>query len=259
MSELELDNVSVSIGGTQIVKSISFGVKPGEFVALLGPNGAGKTTIIRAITGLTPYAGSIKLDKREVSDIEAYKRGKLMSYIPQGHDVHWPMRVRDIVGLGRLPYRPMFSAEVHEDQIAIDEALEITDLKTLSDRKFDQLSGGEKSRVMIARALATEASLLLADEPTAALDPYNQLHMLELLRSYADKGRCVIAVLHDILLAAQFADKVVLLKNGHCMEVGPSEKVLCEDNLKEVYQVQASQNLSINKGVWQRISEQIEN
>ncbi len=112
---------------------------------------------------------------------------------------------------------------------------------------------------MIARALATEASLLLADEPTAALDPYNQLHMLELLRSYADKGRCVIAVLHDILLAAQFADKVVLLKNGHCMEVGPSEKVLCEDNLKEVYQVQASQNLSINKGVWQRISEQIEN
>ncbi|MGH1351502.1 MAG: ABC transporter ATP-binding protein [Methyloligellaceae bacterium] len=254
MSKLELDDVSISLGKTRAVEHLSLTVEPGEFVVLLGPNGAGKTTLVRAVAGLVSYTGSIKLGGEDISHIEEYRRGKKISYMPQGHDVHWPMRVRDIVGLGRLPYRPVFANESPKDKSFIDKALEITDLQAFAERRFDQLSGGEKSRVMVARALATEAPLLLADEPTAALDPYNQLHMLELLRSHADQGNSIVAVLHDILLAAQFADKLVLLKDGKCVEAGSAEKVLSEANIREVYRIEASQRLALGRGLWQRIS-----
>ncbi len=254
MSELKLDNIGVSLGDSKVVDGLSFTARPGEFVALLGPNGAGKTTVVRAVAGLVSYSGSIMLGSREISGISFQERGTLLSYVPQGYDVHWPMRVRDIVGLGRLPYRPVFSQERSEDQVAIDEALKVTDLTSFAERRFDQLSGGEKSRVMVARALATGATVLLADEPTAALDPYHQLHMLELLREHVSRGNSVIAVLHDILLAAQFADKIVLLKNGKCVEYGSPEKVLVEENMREVYRVENSQKLSIDKGIWKRIS-----
>ena len=253
MVQLNIENLSLTLSDTPVVKAVSFEAKAGEFVALIGPNGAGKTTIIKAIAGLARYSGIIHIDKQEVKTMPAVMRGQILSYIPQGHDVHWPMCVKDIVRLGRLPFGAVSSLEDPDDEAIVLKALQLTDLEEFSERRFDQLSGGEKSRVMIARALATKASILLADEPTAALDPYNQLYMLELLKSQVKQGKCVIAVLHDITLAAQFADKIILLDNGKVVSCGPAANVLTLENMRNVYQVEVAQSINLGLGVWKRI------
>lgn len=237
MPFLELMDVSVRLGAAAILKNITFFVKRGELAALIGPNGAGKTTLLRAVAGLAPYQGEIRLGGVSLSVLAAQARAKKLSYLPQGHMIHWPMAVADIVALGRLPHRSSIMRLTAPDETIIAAAIEAADLQELRHRRIDTLSQGEKARVMIARALAAQAPLLLADEPTAALDPYHQLHIMELLRAEAQKGAAVIAVLHDLTLAAQFADRVILLSGGIIAAQGAPGNVLSPENLETVYRI----------------------
>ena len=252
MSVLNFDNVSVSLQGKDIVNNVSFKVPKGKFLALLGPNGAGKTTLLKAASGLAAYSGSLTLFDKELNLLTPHETGHIISYVPQGADVHWPMCVRDIVALGRLPYHRGFAINETKDQNAINTAIEILDLSQLTDRSFNALSGGEKSRVMLGRALATEPKILLADEPTAALDPYHQLQILNVMQRMTNQGVSVVTILHDIFLAAQFADIVVLLHHGQVIAFGKPEEVLTPKILKRVYNISLLQDIQFGRGLWEQ-------
>lgn len=237
MAFLEVENLRASFGGAPILRGVTFAVDHGEFVALIGPNGAGKTTILRAAAGLLDCEGAVRLDGRPVASASLAQRARLVSYLPQGRVAHWPMTVRDIVTLGRLPHRSALARMSKEDQAAIDRAMAAAELEQLAGRRIDMLSEGERARVMMARALAQTAPLLLADEPTAALDPYHQLQIMELLRAEAQRGAAVIAVLHDLGLAEQFAGRVILAAGGAVVADGPPAEVLTPERLEAVYRI----------------------
>ncbi len=232
---LELDNISVTLAGTQIVHPVTLSMARGELVALIGPNGAGKTSLLRAIAGLVAASGSVKLDGNELRAIQMRRRGRLIAYLPQGQAVHWPMRVDDVVALGRLPHQQAIGRLASEDSAAIDDAIAAAGLSAMRQRRADSLSAGELARVLIARALAVRAPVLLADEPIAALDPYHQLAVMELLREQARAGAAIIAVLHDLGLAAQFSDRVALMGGGRLLTIGPPETVLTQARIESVY------------------------
>jgi len=235
--ELALSSLSVSLAGRPVVDAVSANVAGGELVALLGPNGVGKTTLLRAAAGLIAYCGNISLDGDDLAAMYARDRARRIAYLAQTPTVHWPMRVYDIVALGRLPHRASISRLGESDQAAIERAIAATELESLADRQVTELSAGELARVLLARALAGEGEVLLADEPNAALDPYHQLHVMELLHDEARRGVAVIAVLHDLRLAAQFADRVLLMDRGRIVASGPPKEVLTAARLAEVYRI----------------------
>jgi len=208
-------------------------------MGFIGPNGAGKTTLLRAVAGLAPYDGRITVAGQDLATLAPAARARLMAYLPQRRDVAWGLAARDVVALGRLPHLGVGRRESDADRAAIAAAMTAADVAALADRPVDRLSGGERARVLLARALAQAAPLLLADEPTAALDPFHQLQVMEVLRAEAEAGRAVVAVLHDLALAARFAHRVALLSDGRLAAVGSPEEVLTEDRLAAVYRVTA--------------------
>lgn len=253
MNRLVLKQASVSLEKENIFRDISFSVTSGEFIALLGPNGVGKTTLMRAVAGLLDYEGSILLNGAEVREMSSQDSGKAISYIPQGHEVHWPMCSKDIVALGRLPYRTVVNFNNEEDEEIVRQAMIAAEAEEFSDRQYNQLSGGEKSRVMIARALANGAPMLLADEPIAALDPYHQLQILEMLRKKVDEGLSLVVILHDILLAGQFADRIILMHENHIIADGKPEEALRSELLERVYKITPTQEINYKRGLWERV------
>jgi iron complex transport system ATP-binding protein len=233
--ELSLDDVCVALGGRTVVNDVSTSFVAGELVALLGPNGVGKTTLLRAAAGLIGYQGHILLDGVNLMQLSPRQRATRIGYLAQTPTVHWPMRVCDIVALGRLPHLASVARLSEADRAAIDRAILAAELQPLAERRVTELSAGELARVLLARALAGEAQVLLADEPNAALDPYHQLHVMELLHEEARRGVAVIAVLHDLRLAAQFADRVLLMDNGQIIAEGAPADVLTAARLADVY------------------------
>ena len=256
MTILEMKNLSVMLGGTPILTDMTATIAEGEFVALIGPNGAGKTTLLRTIAGLLPFHGEIEIAGQPLGKLSPAARARLLAYLPQGHRVHWPMTVEDIVALGRLPYQSALQKPGAEDRIIVSAAIASTELSAFSNRSFDTLSGGEQARVMLARALAGRAPLLLADEPTISLDPYHQLHVLELICDHAKHGHSVIAVLHDLQLANQFADRIILLDRGQIAADGPPKTVLTAERIEAIYRIkpmaQNGQDFVRLGPVWQR-------
>ncbi len=233
--ELRLETISASLGGRRVVDGVSTSFAAGELVALLGPNGVGKTTLLRAAAGLIGYSGRILLDGEDLQLLSPRERATRIAYLAQMPTVHWPMRVSDIVALGRLPHLASIARLSEADQAAIDRAIRAAELETLAQRRVTELSSGELARVLLARALASEAQVLLADEPNAALDPYHQLHVMELLHEEARRGVAVIAVMHDLRLAAQFADRVLLMNGGQIVASGAPVEVLTAARLSDVY------------------------
>lgn len=233
--ELRLENVGVMLGGRTVVGSVSASFPAGEFAALLGPNGVGKTTLLRAAAGLIRHSGHVLLDGEDANAVAPRQRAIRIGYLAQTPVVHWPMRVRDIVALGRLPHRASIARLSETDRAAIDRAIHAAELDGLAQRRVTELSAGELARVLLARALAGEAQVLLADEPNAALDPYHQLHVMELLQNEARRGVAVVAVLHDLRLAAQFADRVLLMDSGQIIASGTPAEVLTAARLADVY------------------------
>lgn len=234
----EARDVSVSMGGRDILNTCSFEIAAGEWVSLAGPNGAGKTTMLRAIAGLQRHSGSIILAGEEFQKLPPASRARAMAYLPQNGKIHWPMPVVSIVALGRLPFGRPWQEASAADKTAISEAMKRCDLEALANQPATSLSGGEQARVLLARAIATGADLLLADEPLAALDPAQQLAAMNVLREYVEDGRSVIAVSHDIGMAMRFNLRLVVIDSGVVVGDGPGEQLLEQGVLDAVFGVQ---------------------
>ena len=236
---LSLAHIHAALGGTRVIRDVSLEVRDSAFIGLIGPNGAGKTTLVRAIAALIPHEGTIDLDGQAVATMEPRVRARAIAYLAQGAGSHWPLEVSRLVALGRLPHLAPFRAPAPEDEAAIARAMQLADIESFGGRDVLTLSGGERARVLLARALAVEAPLLLVDEPVASLDPYHQIGIMEVLRAYAGAGRTVIAVLHDLSLAARYCDRLVLLDEGAVKADGRPEDVLTPENLEAVYRIRA--------------------
>ena len=238
MSALSLQNGVVEIGGTTILKSVSFDVVQGQFVALLGPNGAGKTTAVRALLGAQALkSGRALIAGKDTQSLSARERALALSYLPQSRQVAWPMAVREVVALGRFAFGGPLGRLGPQDTGAIDEAMARCDLSGLAQRSVASLSGGELARVHIARAMAANTPALIADEPIAALDPRHAIEVLELLKGRAEEGSAVLVILHDLSLAARFCDQVIVLHQGKKIVQGPPSNALTPAILSEVYGV----------------------
>jgi iron complex transport system ATP-binding protein len=236
---LHVEALHASLGGARVLHGVSLDLQGPSFVGLIGPNGAGKTTLIRAIAGLIPFSGSVDLDGVAVAAIAPRHRARKIAYLAQGAESHWPLTVERLVALGRLPHLEPYRAPQPADAAAVERAIALADVARFRTRDVLTLSGGERGRVLLARALAVEADLLLVDEPVASLDPYHQIGVMEVLRAYAGQGRTVIAVLHDLSLAARYCDRLILLKEGAIHADGIPHDVLTPENLRAVYRIEA--------------------
>ncbi len=243
MSVLRAENLSFEFASNPVLRDINLLIEPGEVVGLIGPNGAGKTTLLRTLAGLlTPSAGSVLLNDAPLDSISDRTRAKALAYLPQGAPAHWPLTVERVVELGRIPHRFWWQALTANDQALIDRALALTDVSALRTRVVTELSGGERTRVMLARVLAAEPALILADEPVASLDPFHQLRVMETLRGCAaGEGAAgtgaVLVVLHDLNLAARYCDRLIALDDGAVICNGPVTDVLENPLLAAAYQV----------------------
>lgn len=236
---LAIENLHASLGGARVIRGVSLAAEGSQFVGLIGPNGVGKTTLVRAIAGLIPFEGGVTLDGAPVAAMSPRARARAISYLAQGAGSHWPLEVSRLVALGRLPHLEPFHRASAEDEKAIERAIALAGVGEFSGRDVLTLSGGERARVLLARALAVEAPLMLVDEPVSALDPYHQIRIMEVLRAYANEGRMVVAVLHDLSLAARHCDRLILLDNGKVKADGAPKDVLTPENLRETYRIEA--------------------
>lgn len=230
-------NISVSYGARRIVDSADLVLKAGELTILAGPNGAGKTTLARAVAGLSRFDGDVLLNGVPLSQLSPRERAKALAYLPQGHQYHWPMPVRDIVALGREPHADMFDRRSVSDREAIKAAIEMAAVGSLVDRMITTLSGGERARVALARALATRADVIIADEPIASVDERHQLIIMNLLRTVAQQGAAVLAIIHDLSLAMRFADRVALMQNGRIVANDTPDIVLTTERIAAIFGV----------------------
>jgi iron complex transport system ATP-binding protein len=237
---LAAQGLSVTLAGRLVLKDVSLALSSGHLVALVGPNGAGKTTLLRAVAGLVPSEGAIHVGGAALSSLSLRERARRFAYLPQGHIVHWPLPARDIVALGRFPHGATDPARLTpKDTEAVLRAMQATDTIEFSARRVTELSGGERSRVALARVLAVEAPVILADEPTASLDPRHQFDVMKSLRAAADKGVLVIVVTHDLGLAARFADTVLVLSEGRLVSQGAPAQALSEQIMGDVFRISA--------------------
>jgi iron complex transport system ATP-binding protein len=233
---IELRAVTVELGGKPVVDGVSATVSDGEWLALIGPNGAGKTTLLRAMARLVPFSGEIALAGRSVTELPRGDLARLVAVVPQEPSTPPWMTVAEYVLLGRTPHLGPLAKEGASDRDAAARALGRLDLLPLAGRRLGTLSGGEKQRVVVARALAQEAPIVLLDEPTASLDIGHQQQALELLDGLrADSGLTLVAAMHDLTLAAQYADRMLLLDAGRVVADGPPADVLTEALIAEHY------------------------
>jgi len=240
MTEFVVTDLTVTAGEAVLVNKASLTLGTGELVVLLGPNGAGKTSLLRTTLGLEKQtSGHATLDGTACTSLSPMQRARLVAYLPQQRPLAWPNSVRDVVALGRFAYGAAPGRLQPEDASAVDWAIQLCDLSELATRSTDTLSGGELARVHCARAFAAEAPLLIADEPVAALDPRHQFRIMDIIRSYVERGGGALVVLHDIALAARYASRLIWMKSGEIVADGPPAETLTAGRLAEIYGVRA--------------------
>lgn len=237
---LQAKKIVLQINGNAILKEVDITVGDSELVGLIGPNGAGKTSLLRVLANLQrPNSGELLLNNCPAGSIDRKLLAQQIGYLAQGAPAHWPLQVRRLVELGRLPYLSPWSKLSAADNTIVDQAMDLAEVQHLSERIVSTLSGGERLRVLIARMFATQPNIILADEPIAALDPYHQLHTMELLRDHCDRGGSGVVVMHDLNTAARFCHRLVLLNRGTVVSEGPPQEVLQVQRLAEVYGIDA--------------------
>ncbi|MFE9083900.1 ABC transporter ATP-binding protein [Brevundimonas sp. NPDC003935] len=240
MSLLSAENLSVSLGDKAVLNGIGAAFAPGLVTAVVGPNGAGKSTLLDCLAALRrPDAGQVTLDERPLRDLPSRERARRIAYLPQNAEIAWAVDGRTFVGLGRTPWVGAWGLTA-EDRLAVDRAMAVTGVQAFAERVVSTLSGGERARVLIARALAGDPQWLLADEPLAGLDPGHVLDACDLFRRLADdEGRGVILTLHDLDAALRVADRVIVLANGRVLADAPPREALSSQVLKAAYGVEA--------------------
>lgn len=236
-SLLDIAGLNVDLGGSPVVRDLSLNVKAGEFVGLIGPNGAGKSTLLRAIAGLVPIGGTVSVAGDRLEGLKAAERALRLAYVPQEHEIAWPVPVETLVALGRTPHRSNFTLLSTRDRQVVADAMARMDVARFAKRPATALSGGEKARVLIARALAQDTPLILADEPAAGLDPAYQIALMRVFCDLAGEGRGVIASMHDLGLSARWCTRLVLLNGGKIVADGSPEEVLTPETLHAIYGV----------------------
>ena len=241
---IRVENLRCGYPDRPVLNDVSFTVPAGEFLGVLGPNGAGKTTLLLTLTGIiVPLSGSIEIMGESIERLKPRERARRMAAIAQNGDAALPFECEDIVRMGRYPHQQGRFTDNLEDETAVRRAMTVTDTETLARRLITEVSGGERQRVTVARALAQEAPLLLLDEATSAMDIHRKLQVFRVLeRLNREEGLTVLAVLHDVNLAALFCRRLLFLKDGHIEADGPTETVLTPQVLERVYRTMALVN-----------------
>jgi iron complex transport system ATP-binding protein len=238
---LRASGIEVRLGYRTVLAGLDVLIEPGALTIVVGPNGAGKTTLLRALAGLLPVAsGTIALGTRALRSLSASERARTIAYLPQGGGIAWPIPVWSVVALGRMPHGEHSADLPEHGEAAVAAAIAAAGLQGFEARSATELSGGERARVLLARALATEAPILLADEPVAALDPRHQLLVLDTLRQKARSGTTVVAVMHDLPLAARLADRILVMRDGRIEADGAPPVVLTPAQLAASFGIEAN-------------------
>ena len=237
---IEVRGLDVSLGGRTVLSDVNLCVERGQFVGLIGPNGAGKSTLLRTMSGyLSPDEGSVRIGSEDVNALSSRAASRLVATVPQEWSLSFSFPVRDVVAMGRTPHRGRIEPPRGADEEAVDRALSRTNVESMAGRPIDELSGGEKQRVILARALSQETPVLLLDEPTASLDINHQIRTLELVSELVRDGKTIVAAIHDLNLAAHYCDELVLLSAGTVLSSGPPETVLTEERLRSAFETRA--------------------
>jgi iron complex transport system ATP-binding protein len=238
---LNVDGVECRYGSVKVLEDVSLAVKEGDFVGILGPNGSGKTTLLKSISRiLKPHKGVILLNKADIYSLKGVEVAKQLAVVPQDSAIGFSFAALDVVLMGRNPHMTRFQMESAKDMAIARKVMNLTNTWNLAERPINELSGGEKQRVIIARALAQEPKILLLDEPVTHLDIINQLEIMDLVQGLCVKeGLIVLAVFHDLNLAARYCTSAILLKNGRIFSAGSLDDVLTSENIKDVFRVDA--------------------
>ncbi len=237
---IQANSISWQINHAAILNDISLELRSGEMLGIIGPNGAGKTTLLKLLAKINePFTGTLTLLNKPYQEIEHHNFAKQIAYLEQNAPVNWPLLVEKVIELGRSPYQSSYKKLSEEDDASIKKAIHATGIERLLGRTITSLSQGEKMLVALCRVFSSEPKVILADEPIAALDPYHQLLIMELLQQQtrADKGHAAIVVLHDLSHAARFCDRLLLMHEGKIVSSGSSEEVLSSNNLREFYKI----------------------
>lgn len=237
---IEIKNMKIKYGDYEVIRDISFNIRKGEFVSLIGPNGAGKSTVLKGINkNIDLSSGEIFLKGISLKDITFKEKAKIIGFVPQEFNISFDFTVFDIVSMGRNPYHKRFGKVNYKEHLIVEDALKKTNTFIYKDKNFNNLSGGEKQRVIMARALAQEPEILILDEATSNLDLHHQLDILELVHWLnREEGITVISVMHDLNLAARFSDRLILIDGGQIIKEGTPDEVLQEDVMNNVYDME---------------------
>ncbi|MGE4490464.1 MAG: ABC transporter ATP-binding protein [Kiritimatiellales bacterium] len=233
---IQIEKLSLELNGTPVLNDVSFNVQSGEYVSIIGPNGAGKTTLLRCLLGMYSYRGSVRVNETECRSCDSRTLARQVSYVPQTHDIEFPLTVYDFVMMGRYPYLSALAPAQQRDEDAVERAMQITGTSSFRTRSLRTLSGGERQKVYIAAALAQETPIILLDEPSTFLDWKHQAEIMTLIRKINRECRVtVLAVNHDLNSAAHWSDRIIALKNGQVFFSGTPEKLITPERLNPLF------------------------
>lgn len=238
---IQIQNMSFAYGDTTVLENLTAVFRPGVFYSLLGPNGSGKTTLLDLISGfLPPHDGRILVDGHSISHLPKQETAKIISLVSQSYEIHFPFTVRQVVMMGRHPYIDRFGHPGPEDRERVNQVMADTGIFHLRHRKITELSGGEKQRCVLARALCQDTPVLLLDEAFSNLDINHTLHILSMVKELVETdNKLIIAVFHDLNLAAAWSDQLLFLKDGKIQAAGSTREVLTPEIIETVFQVQS--------------------
>jgi len=236
-SAIQIEHLALALNGTPILRGVSFSVATGEYVSIIGPNGAGKTTLLRCLLGMYTYEGSAQVSGVECSACDHRALARQISYVPQTHDIEFPLTVYDFVMMGRYPYLSPLSPAQKRDEEAVERALDITDTTKFKTRTLRTLSGGERQKVYIAAALAQETPIMLLDEPATFLDWRHQSEIMRLLKKInRECGATILAVNHDLNSAAHWSDRIIAMKDGKVLSTGIPDELIQPEPLEQLFE-----------------------